>query len=144
MLMEFLVSPIGEIKVDDESYWLELYDKYLCGTRHLKYFSHIIILWWIDRRDTSKDRNTLIVSPPRLKSPVETGVFSSRSPSRPNPIGLTVAKIINIENNRIFIDYIDAFDGTPIIDIKPYLPGDSVPINEIRLPNWFSHLFSKD
>ena len=98
MPMEFLVSPIGEIKVDDESYWLELYDKYLCGIRHLEYFSHIIVLWWIDRRDTSKDRSTLIVSPPRLKSPVETGVFSSRSPSRPNPIGLTVVKIIGIEN----------------------------------------------
>ncbi|MHA1687341.1 MAG: tRNA (N6-threonylcarbamoyladenosine(37)-N6)-methyltransferase TrmO [Candidatus Heimdallarchaeaceae archaeon] len=140
--MQFSIKSIGKVKVSNEQYWLEIDNKYLLGLRHLEHFSHIIVLWWIDKRDTSRDRNTLIVKPPRLKTPVETGVFSSRSPSRPNPIGLTVVKIIAVRNNRIYIDRIDAFDETPVIDIKPYLPGDSIPLSEIKLPDWFSHLFS--
>lgn len=74
-------------------------------------------------------------------APVEAmGTFATRSPHRPNPIGLTLVKIIKIEENRIYIDTIDAFKDTPIIDIKPYLPNGDRIDEEIFLPPWFAHL----
>ena len=64
-----------------------------------------------------------------------TGVFATRSPFRPNLIALTTCKIVGIEGNVIDVENVDAFDGTPVLDIKPYLPGlDSE--SDIRLPAW--------
>ena len=91
-------------------------------------------------RDNPQDRSNLLATPPRLAEHVETGVFSCRSPARPNPIGLTKVRLLKVNNNKLFIDRIDAIDGTPVLDIKPYLPGDSTPIDEIKLPEWFEHL----
>ncbi|MGD8667977.1 MAG: TrmO family methyltransferase, partial [Desulfobacterales bacterium] len=64
-----------------------------------------------------------------------TGVFGTHSPRRPNLIGLTRCKINSIEGRRIHIEDIDAFDGTPVIDIKCYIP-DSPPESDIFLPDW--------
>ena len=136
----FGVYQIGEVKIVQDSCYIEIHDPYMLGLRHVEKFGHIIVLWWISMRDTPNDRATLLVTPPRLNNPVETGVFSSRSPSRPNPIGFTKVKLLKVENNKLFIDRIDALDGTPVLDIKPYLPGDSVPLSDIRLPEWFESL----
>ncbi len=64
--------------------------------------------------------NQNILQPPWAPE-MEIGVFASRSPNRPNPIGLSIVKIKKIINNIIYISGIDAFDGTPVLDIKPYL-----------------------
>ncbi len=139
-MSSFDVFQIGEVKIDQDSYYIEIYEPHVLGLRHIEKFGHIIVLWWISMRNTPKDRATLLVTPPRLSNPVETGVFSSRSPSRPNPIGLTKVKLLKVENNKLFVDRIDALDGTPVLDIKPYLPGDSVSLIDIRLPEWFESL----
>jgi len=139
-MSSFGVNQIGEVKIDQDSYYIEIHEPHILGLRHIEKFSHIIVLWWISMRDNPNDRATLLVTPPRLSKPVETGVFSSRSPSRPNPIGLTKVKLLDVENNKLIIDRIDALDGTPVLDIKPYLPGDSLPLNDIRLPEWFKSL----
>ena len=139
-MSSFGVYPIGVVKIEHDSCYIEISEPYTLGLRHVEKFGHIIILWWISMRDTPKDRATRLVTPPRLSTTVETGVFSSRSPSRPNPIGLTKVKLLKVENNKLFIDRIDALDGTPVLDIKPYLPGDSVPLVDIRLPDWFESL----
>jgi tRNA-Thr(GGU) m(6)t(6)A37 methyltransferase TsaA len=139
-MSSFDVFQIGEVKIDQDSYYIEIYESHILGLRHIEKFGHIIVLWWISMRNTPKDRATLLVTPPRLTNPVETGVFSSRSPSRPNPIGLTKVKLLKVENNKLFVDRIDALDGTPVLDIKPYLPGDSVSLIDIRLPEWFESL----
>ncbi|MCK4971951.1 MAG: tRNA (N6-threonylcarbamoyladenosine(37)-N6)-methyltransferase TrmO [Candidatus Heimdallarchaeota archaeon] len=139
-MSSFDVYQIGEVKIDQDSCYIKIYESHALGLRHIEKFGHIIVLWWISMRDTPKDRATILVTPPRLSEPVETGVFSSRSPSRPNPIGFTKVKLLNVENNKLFINRIDALDGTPVLDIKPYLPGDSVPLNDIRLPIWFESL----
>ena len=55
-------------------------------------------------------------------------------------IGMTLVKITRITDSHIYIDFIDAFDGTPVIDIKPYLPNSDRVVEEITLPSWFSHL----
>ncbi len=139
-MSSFDVYPIGEVKVDQDSYYIEIYELYMLGLQHIEKFNYIIVLWWISMRDTPNDRATLLVTPPRLNNPVETGVFSSRSPSRPNPIGFTKVKLLEVKNNKLVVDRIDALDGTPVLDIKPYLPGDSVSLSDIRLPEWFESL----
>ena len=139
-MSSFNVYQIGEVKIEQDSCYIEICAPYTLGLQHIEKFGHIIVLWWISMKDTPRDRATLLVTPPRLSNPVETGVFSSRSPSRPNPIGLTKVKLLKVENNRLYIDRIDALDDTPVLDIKPYLPGDSVPLSDIRLPEWFESL----
>ena len=116
-----------------ETYWQ--------GTTDLEEFSHAIILWWIDGRDNPSDRNTTLVTPPKKNDSIPTGVFACRSPSRPNPIGHTIVKIESIdqEHKRIIIDHMDANSGSPVIDIKPYLPSsDRVEI--AKVPLWFKDL----
>ena len=136
----FGVHQIGEVRIEKEACYIEIYQPYSSGLLHIENFSHVFVLWWISMRDNPIDRSQLLASPPKLEKEVETGVFSCRSPSRPNPIGLTKVKLLKVEKNRLYIDRIDAIDGTPVLDVKPFLPGDNVTIDEIKLPAWFSHL----
>ena len=86
------------------------------GLQNLERASHIVILSWLDRAP----RNLIVQKPRHAAEP--KGVFSLRSPARPNPVGLHVARLVglDIEAGRIEIDAIDVLDGTPVIDIKPY------------------------
>ncbi len=85
-------------------------------------FSHLIALYWLDR-----SRRDLIVQRPSHR-PEPTGVFALRSPVRPNPIGFSVVEVISRQKGRIEIRTIDCADGTPLIDLKPYLASsDAVP-----------------
>ncbi|WP_109575430.1 tRNA (N6-threonylcarbamoyladenosine(37)-N6)-methyltransferase TrmO [Aminobacter sp. AP02] len=97
---------------------------YRPGLAGLAGFSHVVILSWFEQAP----RN-LIVQKPRHASDAK-GVFALRSPARPNPVGLHIAAIvsIDIEAGRIELDAMDALDGTPVIDIKPYFPSvDAFP-----------------
>lgn len=85
-------------------------------------FSHLIALYWLDR-----SRRDLIVQHPSHR-PEPTGVFALRSPVRPNPIGLSVVEVLSRDGAQITIRAIDCVDGTPLIDLKPYLASsDAVP-----------------
>lgn len=103
---------------------LELDAAYRAGLEGLERFSHAIVLYWM--HETRRD---LIVQAPRHATEPR-GVFSLRSPLRPNPIALAVVRLLAIDARAgsIEIDAIDCLDGTPLIDVKPYLPSvDSVP-----------------
>jgi tRNA-Thr(GGU) m(6)t(6)A37 methyltransferase TsaA len=91
-------------------------EPYRPGLQNLERASHVIILSWLQHAP-----RYLIVQKPRHAAEPK-GVFSLRSPARPNPVGLHVAKLValDIEDGRIGIDAIDVLDGTPVIDIKPY------------------------
>jgi len=97
----------------------------------LETFSH---LWVIFLFDTSRKYRSK-VRPPKLRGE-KTGVFASRSPHRPNPIGISVVKIISVRDNVIVVGGIDIIDRTQIIDIKPYHPADSPPIHTLHYPDW--------
>ena len=139
-MTSFGIYQIGIVKVEQDACYIEIDHPFISGLRHIEKFSHVYVLWWISMRDNPQDRAQLLATPPRLETAIETGVFSSRSPSRPNPIGLTKVRLLKVEHNRLYIDRIDAIDGTPVLDIKPYLPGDSVSVDKIKLPEWFEHL----
>lgn len=101
---------------------IEVDPPYDAGLAGIDGFSHLIALYWLDR-----SRRDLIVQHPSHR-PEPTGVFALRSPVRPNPIGLSVVEVLGREGNRITIRAIDCADGTPLIDLKPYLASsDSVP-----------------
>lgn len=117
---------------------LRIFPEFCSGLRGINGFSHLIILYWIHLRDNEEERRTITVFPRRHEVNVETGVFACRSPSRPNPIGLCVVKLVNIEDCVLTVTGLDAFEGSPVIDIKPYIPHiDAYP--EARVPNWMAN-----
>lgn len=144
----FEIIPIGVVKKDQEDTWIEIFNEFKEGLLRLDEFSHLIILWWITGCDTKEDRSRL-QNHPKVKategivvdSPL-CGVFATRAPGRPNPIGMTIVRVIKIDNNKIYIDRTDAFEDTPIIDIKPYIPKSDCIIN-VTLPDFFSALMEK-
>ncbi len=97
---------------------IEVYPEYESALTSLEKFNYIYVLYFLDRLD--KDYQN-VISPPWAKGKTSVGVFASRSPNRPNPIGLSVVKILKIEKNIITTSGIDALNNTPLIDIKPYI-----------------------
>ena len=122
-------------KAGEQEAKVRIFPEYSAGLKGIEDFSHLIILYWIHLRDNEEDRHTLQVFPRRHTVNVKTGVFACRSPSRPNPIGLCVVELTKIEECDLTVKGLDAFEGSPIIDVKPYIPGtDSIP--NARVPNW--------
>lgn len=135
-LREGTVKFIGIVeKVEGDEAKIKVFEEFCEGLRGLEGYSHLIILYWIHLRDTEEHRKMLLVYPRRHAVDVSTGVFACRSPSRPNPIGLCVVELVSRENCTLTVRGIDALEGSPIIDIKPYIPRlDSVP--NARTPEW--------
>jgi len=99
----------------------------------LEDFSHIIVLYWIHRL-TSQEVPLKIHPRGRQELPL-TGLFATRTPNRPNRIGKATVRLLQRRGNILKVKGLDALDGTPVIDIKPYLPGyDSAPA--ARVPRW--------
>lgn len=121
--------------VGKEAKSVKVFAKYCSGLQGLENYSHIILLYWFHLRDTPQERETLQVTPKRHQGAPEVGVFSSRSPSRPNPIGLCVAELVGIKDCILIVRGLDAISGSPVIDIKPYNPrADAIP--NARIPEW--------
>ena len=94
------------------------------GLVDIEGFSHLYVIWIFDRAEPG----TLVVRPP---SDVRAhGVFATRAPRRPNPIGLTVVRLLRREGSQLHVRGVDMLDGTPIVDIKPYL--SSISTEELR------------
>lgn len=118
----FRLFPVGKVKKDSGITTIEIYKRYTDALLGLNQFSHVIVLYWFHKNDTPEKRRTFQVHPRANLSNPLTGVFATRSPRRPNLIGLSVCEILSIENNTIRIDSIDAFNDTPVLDLKPYIP----------------------
>jgi tRNA-Thr(GGU) m(6)t(6)A37 methyltransferase TsaA len=103
---------------------LELLPQYEAGLADVEGFSHLFVLWVFDRAGPPQ----LLARPPGAGR--AHGVFATRSPQRPNPIGLTVVRLLRREGTRLHVRGVDMLDGTPILDIKPYL--SSVPASDLR------------
>ncbi len=126
---------IGRVIKTDPKAAIEIFPPYQEGLLGLSGFSHIFVLYWLDQLDTPEARKMLQVHPRGNQANPLTGVFATRSPVRPNPIAIIVTELQSIENGILHIGHIDAFEGTPIIDIKPYLPSGNRIINA-RVAKW--------
>lgn len=101
---------------------IEVDEPYAQGLTDVALFSHLIVLYWLDE----SPRDLIVQHPSHLDTP--RGVFALRSPARPNPIGHAVVEIVRVEGNHIVVRGLDARDGTPLIDLKPYFPSiDAFP-----------------
>jgi tRNA (adenine37-N6)-methyltransferase len=103
---------------------LDLLPDFEEGLTDIEGFSHLFVLWVFDRA-AGYD---LLVTPPMATRP--HGVFATRAPRRPNPIGLTVVRLLSREGPRLHVRGVDMLDGSPILDLKPYL--SSVPAAQLR------------
>lgn len=128
--MNFTIHPIGVVRspykvredaprqgrLSDTVSEIVIDEKYLPGLDDVEKKSHLIILSWFDR----SDRTLLRATPPHEK--IEHGVFATRSPNRPNPVAFSVVDLLGREGNILRVRGLDALDGTPVVDIKPYYP----------------------
>jgi len=110
-------APFQPQKNATGDFFILLDKKYTDGLKELSTFKYIYILFYFNKavRDTKME-----VRPP-WSHHKEVGVFASRSPNRPNPIGLSIVTLKKIEGNKLYISGIDAYNGSPVLDIKPYI-----------------------
>lgn len=95
---------------------IEIYEPYVKGLKDVDGFSHLIVLYHLHAvRDQTLAVTPFLDSEPR-------GVFATRAPTRPNPIGLSVVELKGVEANILQVEHIDVLDGTPLLDLKPYVP----------------------
>lgn len=103
----------------------------------LSSYSHLFVLFWLNQIKDD-ERKTLKVHPRGKKDLPLSGVFAVRTMLRPNPIGLTIVEIVDVQSNVLTIRGLDAYNGTPVLDIKPYDPWDV--IENPKVPSWWQKL----
>jgi tRNA-Thr(GGU) m(6)t(6)A37 methyltransferase TsaA len=104
---------------------LEILPQFEAGLTDIEGFSHLFVLWVFDRSEGFE----LVGKPPIDDIP--HGVFATRSPRRPNPIGLTAVELLRRDGTRLHVRGVDMLEGTPILDLKPYM--SSIPTETLRL-----------
>lgn len=136
----FEVSPIGRFYVDGEETGIRLNAAYAPALRALEGFGHVVVLWWFHQNDDPALRAVLEAPCPYKRGPAVMGTFATRSPYRPNPIGMTVSQVLAVDPARgtLRIAYTDALDGTPVLDIKPYTPSLD-RVERPQVPAWCAH-----
>mgnify|MGYP000303692042 FL=1 len=139
MTASYQVYPIGRIHKDDSGVRIEIEDAFQEALDGLDGFSHITVLYWFHQNDTAKKRGILKVRPRKDPTNPLTGVFATHSPCRPNLIAITHCRITAIDGNVIRIDEIDAYDQTPVIDIKAFIPMDRLAKESVRVPDWVNN-----
>lgn len=107
------------------------------STEGLEQFSHIIVVFWMHKVPCERDIPTKVHPRGRQDLPL-VGLFATRAPFRPNPIGMSVVRLLECQGNVLKVEGLDAIHGTPVIDIKPYLPRDSV--FDAIFPQWVAKL----
>jgi len=132
----YTMHPIGRVVAKKgEPPQIVLFDRYGGGLLGLDGWSHVDVFWWFDKNDTPQRRGMLQVHPRGNRKNPLTGVFACRAPVRPNLVALTVCKIVSVKGSTVTVDKIDAFDGTPVVDLKPFTPPDA-PKEGVRVPDW--------
>ena len=122
-LDEMPIQPTSETSTSGH---IELYPEFTKGLKDLEGFSHIYLLYHFHKTPRAR-----LHVKPFLDKDVR-GIFATRAPSRPNPIGLSLVKLAGIDGNLVYVDNIDILNGTPLIDIKPYIPEFENP-SSVRL-----------
>ncbi len=110
---------------------VEVFSEYTDGLKDLDGFSHIILLYHFHLI-----KNTHLLVKPYMDD-YEHGIFAIRGPARPNPIGMSITRLIRIEENKLYIRDIDIIDGTPLLDIKPYVP--AFDVKEAKKTGWLQN-----
>lgn len=126
---------LGNVRRTTEGAIIEIDPRYADALLGLDAYSHILVFYWFHRNDSPEGRATLQVHPRGNRGNPLTGVFATHSPRRPNLIALTRCRLLAVTGTRLTVADLDAFDGSPVIDIKGFIPGEPDP-DQVRLPGW--------
>ncbi|MDD3780394.1 MAG: SAM-dependent methyltransferase [Proteiniphilum sp.] len=138
--MSFTVNSIGAIHAEENTFFIELKPEYKTALIGIEGFGYVQVLWWFDGCDNVASRSKLLERKPYKKGPELLGTFAMRSPERPNPIAISTAYVtyVDFDNGVLGLAWIDANDGTPVLDIKPYTPSADRVEHPI-VPDWCAH-----
>jgi len=134
--VDIKVNPIGTVSSrQDDRALIEIRPELAAALKGLEGFSHVWVLFWFHENDSARQRAILQVHPRRDPTNPLTGVFATRAPVRPNLIGFTCCRIIRVKKTILEVEGLDAREGSPVLDLKPYIPGsDALP--EAEVPWW--------
>jgi len=119
-MMSGIIKFIGVVeKVEEDLTTILIYPGYAPGLDGINCYSQLCIIYWMHKGDNPERRATLRVVPRRHGATEERGVFATHSPHRPNPLGLTTVELVEMRGDRLIVRGLDAFEGSPIVDIKP-------------------------
>ena len=145
--MQIEMEPIGyvrnEVKDRKDVSWGEdtssivLNAEYISGLKGLEDFSHVIILYHLDKAKYEKEKHLQRRPQNREDMPL-VGIFSQRGKDRPNRIGMTSVEIVSVSEGELIVKGLDAIDGTPVLDIKPYYP--AYDKKDASVPEWVDRL----
>ena len=129
------VNPIGTVISRNDRAVIAIRPELAAALEGLEGFSHVWVIFWFHENDRPEARAVLKVHPRRDPTNPLTGIFATRAPMRPNLIGLTCCQIVSLKNNILEVEGLDARKGSPILDLKPYIPySDALP--EAKVPWW--------
>jgi tRNA-Thr(GGU) m(6)t(6)A37 methyltransferase TsaA len=115
-------------------------EKYAEGLAGIEDWSHFYVIFWMDR---ISDEKKILLCPGKEPDMPDAGIFATRAPVRPNPIGLTLVEFVRREGNVLVVKGLDALDGTPVLDIKPYpywVKGRWIVVTEYKTPVYFGKI----
>jgi tRNA (adenine37-N6)-methyltransferase len=117
---------------------IHLKPEYVPGLRGIEQFSHLVILFYM--HDAGFDPNTDLVRRPRGRADMpRVGIFAQRARHRPTPMGISTVQLISVESGVLEVRGLDAIDGTPVLDLKPYFPAFD-RVEEATVPDWVGPL----
>lgn len=133
------INPIGVVRADESKgrYSLEIAGPFREALRGLGEFSRVHVLWWAHDEGVASRRGTLVCELPYAKG-ILCGVFACRAEYRPNPVDMSACGILEVreKDGIVVLDYIDAVDGTPVVDLKPYIPVCD-RARDVKVPAWY-------
>lgn len=142
-------SPIGHVRNERTTmsvgHWaqvesrIELDPLYAPGLAGLNGFSHVVVVFHLDRIPPFDAATQLARNPRGMEDLAPVGVFAQRTKFRPNPIGVTAVELVAVDDKGITVRGLDALDGTPVLDIKPYIPAFERK-DDVRLPTWVERM----
>lgn len=135
----FTVREIGTVEAAQGEWRIRFRPEVKKALTGLEGFSHLQVYWWAHLLDSVEMRSLTVTEKPYKRGPDSLGIFATRSPARPNPIAMTVVPVtwIDAAEGILGIAYIDAENGTPVLDVKPYYGMERV--KDYALPSWCAH-----
>lgn len=125
-------DPWQESTLEIESHWAG-------GLTGIEAYSHLVVLFWLDRATRRRVAGPWRAAEDAPGAP-EVGFFATRTPRRPNPIGIACPRLVRRHDNRLIVRGIDAWDGTPLLDLKGYAPRDELR-SDATVPDWLTSLW---
>jgi tRNA-Thr(GGU) m(6)t(6)A37 methyltransferase TsaA len=145
--VEWIGVVYNEVKEPTDEGWghvtseIVLDETFSDGLDGIEQFSHLLILFWMHRAAEAEPLRMRRRPQGRPDMP-EVGLFAQRARHRPNPIGVTAVQLLRRDKNRLFVKGLDAINGTPVLDVKPYVPAFDA-VGDSRVPGWMTRLMER-